>query len=213
MVTEATFEAPVDAFPLGCVLQRDPSAIVELERVVPTGDATVPHVWIRGADVDEVGRLVAERPGVAAVELIDAVEDSLLLGVDWRPDAVPLLDVLSDCGCQLLRFAGTGDHWTFEVRAVDRDDVAAVQRRCREQDVPITVTKLRALRPAEAGTRAAVTDKQLEALVYAFENGYFETPRQVTMAEIGDELGISEQAVGSRLRRGIRAILGRALTS
>lgn len=211
MVTEATFAVPAHAFPLERLLCRDPSATVELERIVPTHDGTVPHVWVRGTDLEDPAALAGDDPGVAAAEVVDVVADDVLLGVEWRPDRIPLLDVLNECVCQLLRFTGTGDEWTFDVRAAEREDIAAVQRRCRERDVPITVTKLRALRPTEDGSRVAMTDKQYEALVYAFENGYFETPRQITMAEIGEELGISEQAVGSRLRRGIRTVLSDAL--
>jgi predicted DNA binding protein len=57
----------------------------------------------------------------------------------------------------------------------------------------------------------ALTDTQQEALVLAYERGYFESPRQVTLEELGEELGISQQAVGSRLRGGIKHILGSTL--
>ena len=57
-----------------------------------------------------------------------------------------------------------------------------------------------------------MTDAQQEALVLAYERGYFNTPRDVTMADLGEELGISQQAVASRLRRGVSAILGGPLS-
>ena len=47
----------------------------------------------------------------------------------------------------------------------------------------------------------------------AYERGYFNSPRDVTMTELGEELGISQQAIASRLRRGIRQILGRTLAT
>jgi len=53
-----------------------------------------------------------------------------------------------------------------------------------------------------------LTDPQREALVLAYERGYFNSPREVTMEELGAELGITQQAVASRLRRGIDQILG-----
>jgi predicted DNA binding protein len=48
-------------------------------------------------------------------------------------------------------------------------------------------------------------------LVLAYERGYFESPHEVTMEELGDELGISQQAIASRLRRGMKQILGNTL--
>jgi len=47
----------------------------------------------------------------------------------------------------------------------------------------------------------------------AYERGYFNLPRDVTMEELGEELGISQQAVASRLRRGIRNILAGTLSA
>ena len=47
----------------------------------------------------------------------------------------------------------------------------------------------------------------------AYERGYFESPREVTLEELGEELGITQQAVGSRLRNGNRHIIGSTLSS
>ncbi|WP_341538992.1 helix-turn-helix domain-containing protein [Natrarchaeobius chitinivorans] len=52
-----------------------------------------------------------------------------------------------------------------------------------------------------------IPDPQKETLVRASDRGYFESPRQVTMEELGDELGMSPQAVVSRLRLGPKHIL------
>jgi predicted DNA binding protein len=49
--------------------------------------------------------------------------------------------------------------------------------------------------------------------VLAYDRGYFNSPRDVTMAELGEELGVSQQAIASRLRRGIRQVLGQTLTA
>lgn len=98
--------------------------------------------------------------------------------------------------------------WTFDVRGDEQSDIAAFQHRCRELDIPLTLTALHALTPLETQTEAALTEPQQEALVLAYQRGYFESPREVTMEEIGEQLGISQQVVASRLRRGIKHILG-----
>ena len=56
-----------------------------------------------------------------------------------------------------------------------------------------------------------VTDPQREALKLAYEYGYFNTPREATLAEIAEELGISQQALGSRLRRANRRLIEREI--
>ncbi len=75
------------------------------------------------------------------------------------------------------------------------------------------MTALNALTRVETATEDTLTDTQQEALILAYERGYFESPRKITMAELGEELGISQQAVASRLRRGIKHVLGRTLST
>lgn len=56
-----------------------------------------------------------------------------------------------------------------------------------------------------------MTAAQQEALLLAFESGFYDSPRTTTLAEIGDELEISQQAVSSRLRRGTRRLIANTL--
>ncbi|MDQ2050373.1 helix-turn-helix domain-containing protein [Natronolimnohabitans sp. A-GB9] len=211
MATEATVTVPSDQFPLGTVFEQLPDVTVTLERIIPAQDVVVPYVWVRGAAVDDIEGAFSDHPGVKDVSLVDSVEDEYLLRITWAIEYAGVLSTLSESELALVEAVGTKKQWTFDVRGDERSDIAAFQRRCRELEIPITVTKLHALTPLETETEAALTEAQQEALVLAYDRGYFETPREVTMAELGDELGISQQAVASRLRRGIRDVLGRTL--
>ncbi|WP_339104545.1 helix-turn-helix domain-containing protein [Haloterrigena salinisoli] len=213
MATEATFTVPSDAFPLGSVFERLPDVTVELERIIPARDVVVPYFWVRGTEVDDIESAFADHPGVEDIRLVDSVGDEYLLRVEWSLEYDGVLSTLTATKIPLIEAVGTNRQWTFDVRGDDRSDIASFQRRCRELDIPITLTKLHALTPIETDTESALTDPQREALVLAYDRGYFNSPREVTMAELGDELGISQQAVASRLRRGIDRILGRTLSA
>jgi predicted DNA binding protein len=52
------------------------------------------------------------------------------------------------------------------------------------------------------------TPEQREALVTAYEMGYFTEPRETSLEEIAAELGISPTAVAGRLKRGMRSLVG-----
>ncbi|WP_254769307.1 helix-turn-helix domain-containing protein [Salinilacihabitans rarus] len=212
MATEATFTVPSDKFPLGTIFERLPGVTVELERIVPARDVVIPYFWVRGTAVDDVERAFTEHPGVKQIEFIDAVEDESLLRVEWAVDYDDVLTALTETKVALIEAVGTNTQWTFEIRGDARSDIVAFQSRCRELDIPTTLTELHALTPVETASEAALTEKQQEALVLAYDRGYFESPREVTMEDIGDDLGISEQAVASRLRRGIKRVLGSTLT-
>ncbi|MFB6305063.1 MAG: helix-turn-helix domain-containing protein [Haloferacaceae archaeon] len=56
-----------------------------------------------------------------------------------------------------------------------------------------------------------LTAAERDAVATAHERGYFETPRETTLASLGDALGVSDAAVSKALRRAERKLLGPAL--
>ena len=184
---------------------------VELERIIPAQDVVIPYFWVRGTVVDDIEGAFDSHPGVDNIRVVDSVADEYLLRVEWTLEYSGVLSTLVETEIPLIKAIGTNQQWTFDVRGDSRSDLAGFQRRCRERDIPITLTDIHALTPIETAIEEALTEAQQEALVLAYERGYFEFPRKVTMEEIGDELAISQQAVASRLRRGIKNILGSML--
>jgi len=211
MATEATFTVPSDQFPLGTVFEQLPGVTVELERIIPSRDVVIPYFWVRGTEVDDVEGAFDEHPGVNDIRLVDSVADEYLLRGEWALDYDDVLTVLTETAVPLIEATGTSRQWTFDVRGDDRSDIADFQHRCRDLDIPVSLTELHALTPVETAAEAGLTDTQQEALTLAYERGYFESPRAVTLDELGEELGISQQAVGSRLRGGTRHVLGETL--
>jgi predicted DNA binding protein len=212
MATQATFSLPADQFPLGSIFEDHPEATVELERIIPSRDIVIPYFWVRGTEVDDIVAAFSPHPGLERIELVDSIEDEYLLQARWVIGFEGVLPLLSRTGIALIKGVGTEQQWTFEIRGDTRTDISEFEERCREADIPIAIQKLHDLKPVSTQVEAALTDKQQEALILAYERGYFETPREVTMADIGTELDISEQAVASRLRRGIKYVLGNALS-
>ncbi|WP_137288807.1 helix-turn-helix domain-containing protein [Natronorubrum halophilum] len=213
MATEATFTVPSDEFPLGTVFHQLPDVTVTLERLVPAEDVVIPYFWVRGTEVDDIESEFTEHPGVNEVRLVDSVEDEYLLRLEWAMDYEDVLTILAETEVPLIEATGTNQQWTFEIRGDNRSDLAAFHERCQEVNIPVTLINLYALTPVETATEAALTDTQQEALVLAYERGYFESPREVTLESLGEELGISQQAVGSRLRGGLKNVLGSTLSA
>jgi predicted DNA binding protein len=48
-------------------------------------------------------------------------------------------------------------------------------------------------------------------VLLAYERGYFDSPRQITQAELAAELDITRQSVSSRLQRGLRRLVGNTM--
>lgn len=209
MAIEATFTVPSETFPLGTVFDTLPGVEVEMERVIPGVNVVIPYFWVRGVNTADIEASFSEHPGVKNIRLIDSVEDEYLFRVEWEPAYVGILTILSETGVMLVEAVGTNEQWTFDVRGDSRDDVTEYLRLCRERDIPVTLTALHALTTIETATEAVLTDSQQEVMELAYSRGYFESPRQVTMAE----LGISQQAVGARLRRGTKSVFRETLSA
>jgi predicted DNA binding protein len=110
----------------------------------------------------------------------------------------------------LLEGIGTSEGWKFEVRAEDRDSIGEFRKACQDHDIPIEITAVHALLPVPDDAHD-LTDAQQEALLLAYERGYFDSPRSTSLEEIATELGITQQSLSSRLRRGHRRLIGGTL--
>lgn len=219
MATVAEFTVSTSVLPSNAVFERLPESSIEFERIVPTDEAIVPYAWVRGADVDEVRRIVDEfpedrpHPDLRNAEVIDVVDGDVLLKLEWEPACGGLLGAIAASDVVLVSGVGTADRWQIQVRSEDRAAVSALQDRFVGNGVPAELTALHALPPMDGRAGRVLTEAQREALALAYERGYFETPREHTLEEIAEELGITGQSLGSRLRRAVNRLVADAVTA
>ena len=211
MVTVAEFAVEAETFPLGLVFTHLPHAEVELERLVPTNKALIPYFWLRGAQSDGLIDAFDDRPEVKRIELVDEVEDEYLLRVEWDTDAEGILRAISETAVDLLSAVGTNEAWRFEIRAEEASAISDFRVKCREYDVPVELVGLHTVAPMRSSAEFGLTETQREALVLAYERGFFHSPREVTLDELADEFDITGQSLGSRLRRGTHRLIGSTL--
>lgn len=209
MATVAEFTLPADAFPLGTVFAELPDVTVQLERVIPDANDVVPYFWVRGTESDAIVEQFSAHPGVREIREIDRVDGEHLLRCEWVAEHDSVLDALVAPEVVLLSAVGTATEWTFELRGESRESIAKFQEYCHDHGVPVTLTELHALRSLDVTHE--LTDGQRKALVLAYERGYFDTPRETTLEELANELGVSQQALGSRLQRGYRRLVEQTL--
>lgn len=207
MAIEASFTIDRKEFPLNAVFEELPDATIELDRVVPTADAVVPYFWIYAEDVDELSVYQSGDKGIEQFEIIDELEEQVFVRIDWNLDHESVLTALANTDVTLLSGIGKSENWTFEVRTADQERLSEFQSYCNDNEIPIRLTQLHALAPLESDREYDLTDGQVRALVLAYSRGYFDSPRGATQDDLADELGISRQAVSSRLQRGLRRLV------
>ncbi|WP_435159492.1 helix-turn-helix domain-containing protein [Haladaptatus sp. DFWS20] len=205
MSTIVEFNVSADRFPLGTIFTGFSEVTVELERVVPKADGVIPYFWVDGIDVSDIVAQFSNHPGVKNIEVVDSFETQYLMKCEWVQEHAGILAGLVESNIVLLTATGTEDGWEFEVRGDDADSMSRFKQYCDENGIRIEIAAVHAMVQTES--KQKLTETQQEALLLAYERGYFDSPRNATLTEIADELGMSQQALGSRIQRGTRRLI------
>lgn len=198
-------------FPLACVFEELPDATVELDRIVPTNGETVPYFWLDDPNLESFDPNAVSHPDLRAISVVETGGEEALVRVEWVPDRENLLTVLLESPVVLVSAVGTRRRWSFEIRGDDREALASFQSACREAAIPIDLTRLQPLSSPRTDESDVLTPTQREALLLAYERGYFDSPGQISQAELAAELDITRQSVSSRLQRGLRRLVGNTM--
>ncbi|WP_436344006.1 helix-turn-helix domain-containing protein [Natronorubrum sp. FCH18a] len=206
----AEFTIPPEALPFGDTLVEAPNTRIEVERIVPTQESAFPFFWVWGSEPEAFMDAAEAEPNVANVHLLDHVEDGALFRAKWSPNA-ELIRGIRRLDATIIEAVGTSEHWRFEVRTQEQDAFTDFQRIFDEQGISISLNRLYDLAEVVEGNHRSVTPEQRETLIAAYQDGYYEKPRQTTQEELGEQFDISYRAVSERLRRGNRNLIGDAL--
>lgn len=104
------------------------------------------------------------------------------------------------------------DRWSFRLRFPDHAALSAFHATVRERGIRLHVERTYTPSgPPDDRTRVDLSAAQREALCLALRRGYFETPSAVTLDELAEELGITRQALSTRIRLGNEAVLRQVL--
>lgn len=211
MTVIAEFRVPSCDFELGRILAVDSASAVELESLVPVGEATVPLFWVYNASRESFVERVRSHPGVDGVTPVDVFEDRMLFTLDWDANRDHLFGGIDEHDGQLLSATGTPETWEFEMRFPDYDALSEFTTHCRETSTPLAVARVYDPTDGDAERWHGLTEPQRKALTLAVEKGYYDIPRGCSTVELAADLGISDQAATERLRRAIAALVSHTL--
>jgi predicted DNA binding protein len=144
-------------------------------------------------------------------QLIETRDGKAIYSFEYTDEAKVFSPVISAANGVVLDMENDEDAWVFTVWMPERANLADLWENARRHDIDIEL--LRVNEYASLGTTdAGLTDSQREALLVAFDAGYFEEPRNATLGEVAAELDISQPAAGGLLRRGIERLIVSSLT-
>jgi len=207
MPTIVSGTVPAEELALSHSLEALPDMLFEVERVVTSGDdALMPLLWIRSPSRERVEEVLEADPTVDEVTLVGDFDGEWLFRMEWIDHVDLLVQMLTNAEATVLDAVGQGERWKLRVLYPRRSLFSATHDFCEEHGLTFDVHSIRELEGEPAG-RYGLTTEQYEVLAEAARTGYFEIPRDVTLEELAEELGVSHQAASERIRRATSALV------
>ncbi|TYL40272.1 bacterio-opsin activator [Natronococcus pandeyae] len=204
------FHVPAKAFALHETLRTLPDLVVEVERVVAADEILTPYFWVTGVDGETFEQAVTSDPTVRDVRHIDDYDRSMLYRAEWTENVESLVYAYAEAGVTILEASAQHDEWELRMRFTDREGLDEFQSYCADYDIPYRLTQLFARAHPRGVGQYGLTEKQHEALVTAWEMGYFSSP-SVSLKDVAAELDITQQSLSKRLHRGHEALISNTL--
>lgn len=208
-VAELQFAAE-DA-PLASTVSRLDGGEFELEELtVRDGDRITAVVRVNGVPRPTLERRLGDDPSVGAFETLADFGEEQLLRMVWVENETALVRLLDEGRGVVMDATGGADGWDYRVLFPEHDALGRAMERIEEDGVSVDVRRIYDLESGQ-NRRYGLTECQAETLLAAFEAGYFQVPRERTLDDVADDLGISHQALSERIRRGHQALVEHTL--
>lgn len=205
------FHVPAAEFTFRETLEANPDTVIEIERVVATDEFLTPYFWVSNVPPDVFEAAAREDPTVEGVRRLDEYEDVTLYRANWTDRTQTLILAYTRVGAAIIGAEGQDGEWVLRMRFDDRDELDGFSEYLNDEDVSFELRRLFEITHPRTGAQFGLTPKQTEALTVAWEMGYFDLPRETTMREVADELGIAPQSLSDRLRRAQRTLVENTL--
>ncbi|WP_114576057.1 bacterio-opsin activator domain-containing protein [Saliphagus sp. LR7] len=179
----------------------------EIERVVAHDtDHVMPYVWIDGPSVGDVEDALEGDDSVAEIECLADLEEERLYRMDWVAQIDTLVQILVEEEGAILSAEGNGDDWRLRILFPSRDALSRTHDYCEDRGLSMDIYTIYNVDDGRKG-RFGLTDGQQDTLVSAYDAGYYEIPRDTSMTDLAEEIGVSHQALSERLRRGHESLV------
>jgi len=138
--------------------------------------------------------------------VIETSDGKALYSFEYSDEAKTFSPVISTANGVALDMENDGNAWLITVWMPERENLVNLWNYAEANAIEIDLRQVNEYASVVA-TAAGLTESQREALLIAFEVGYFEEPRDVTLSEVATKLDISKPAASGLLRRGIKRLI------
>ncbi|SDY27625.1 helix-turn-helix domain-containing protein [Halobellus clavatus] len=144
---------------------------------------------------------------VEEAQRVSSYEDWPVYSIRFTPETLLLGSVVTEQNGFALDAYQYEGGWIERWQLPDRESLQSVWEYANDQSFDFDIHKVYQISESNGQDDTTITDKQRTALLYAYDNGYFEKPRGTTLEEIADALDISTTAASGRIYRGMKNLI------
>ena len=189
-----------------------PDVKATIHDVVQTGPNSLRLVCsFYGKKIDQVSNGLDQIEIIDKVSILDQSKDTIVSKLEMGTEteiAHIFQEAIESDGYHIKTKSTTPDwysNWEFPGRNEFREFSTSIE----DRGLNIQPTIIRDQRSLFLEGNIDLTEKQKELLIQAVKHGYFEVPRNCSLADIAESIDISQQAASERLRRGLRTLVDR----
>ncbi|ESP90207.1 helix-turn-helix domain-containing protein [Candidatus Halobonum tyrrellensis] len=211
MATLVNGSVPAEQFALAETFAAHPDLSFRVDKFVASGeDAVMPLLWAQHVPAEELEATLEADPTVRDAALLNEQDGEALYEMTWSDNIQLVLQMITNSRATVLDAIGENGRWKFHVLYPAREEFSKTSEFCDSHGVDFDVHSIREVDRSSA-SRYGLTSEQRDSIVDATRRGYFEVPRQVTLQELSEAVGVSHQALSERLRRAIEALVENTL--
>jgi predicted DNA binding protein len=158
-------------------------------------------------DRERLEEMLDTDPTVQSYELVDWTDQTGIYYIEHTPETKLISSVVTDVNGFLVHTETKGNGWLVRLLLPDREALNTIWEYASENDISLDIIEIYGNTDSGGESSYGLTDEQRTALVTAYENGYFGEPRDISLNEVADEIGLSSTAMSGRLRRGMRNLI------
>jgi len=171
------------------------------------GTTTFPFL-VEYEDRSRLETALTDDATVASYDLVEWTDTKGIYYIEHTEQTRLISTVVTDVNGFLLHTETKDSGWLVRLLLPDREALNAVWEYTRSEDIRLEIIEIHPNDEMETEMTYGLTDEQEAALTLAYERGYFAEPRDVSLGEVAEEMGLSSTAMSGRLRRGMRNLIG-----
>lgn len=154
----------------------------------------------------ELEQMLERDSTVDSYEAIDWSDQRGIYSIEHTPETKYISKVVTDQNGFLVHTNTQGGGWFVHLLLPDRQALSTIWEYATENEITFEIIEVYG-NDVDIDEAYGLTDEQRAALNIAYEMGYFGEPREISLCEVADELGVSSTAMSGRLRRGMRNLI------